>query len=192
MIYRILVDHRQHTKRIRVVYVLTRYHMEIFSRSSDADLLLRLSPTVDKVFPDYESFALVLAKILGKSNLERFARQLIHMVATSSSGNDLRVAVPWQYEEERRLVGPGYGHLADVMQDHGLRVPSTTNPRLRYYFTEAGWRIVGRHVAAEARRLGHHVKVICQKNPAASQVAYRDEFQMAILQKRRPLHNTTL
>jgi hypothetical protein len=165
--------------------------MEIFSRSSNTDLLLRLSPMVDKVFPDYESFTLVLAKILGKSNLECCAPQLIHM-ATKSSGNELRIADPWRYEEERRLVGPGYGYLADVMQDHGLRVPSTTNPRLRYYFTEAGWRIVGRHVAAEARRLGHHVKVICQKNPAASQVAYRDEFQMAILQKRRPSHNTTL
>jgi hypothetical protein len=185
MIYRILVDHRVHTRRITVVYVLTRYDMETFSRSLDTGLLLRLSPMVDKVFPNYESFALVLGKILGKSNLEHFARQLIH-VASTSSGNDLRIAVPWEYEEERRLVGPGYGYLADVMQDHGLRAPSTTNPRLRYYFTEVGWRIVGRHVAAEARRLGHQVKVICQKNPAASQVAYRDELQMAILQKWRP------
>jgi hypothetical protein len=186
MIYRILVDHLVHTaQETSAVYVLTRYHMETFSRSLDTGLLLRLSPLVDKVFPNYESFALVLGKILGKSNLERFARQLIQ-IAGRSSGNDLRIAVPWRYEEERRLVGPGYGYLADVMQDHGLRAPSTTNPRLRYYFTEVGWRIVGRHVAAEARRLGHQVKVICQKNPAASQVAYRDEFQMAILQQWRP------
>src|SRR5882672_8310537 len=113
MIYRILVDHLVHTaQETSAVYVLTRYHMETFSRSLDTGLLLRLSPLVDKVFPNYESFALVLGKILGKSNLERFARQLIQ-IAGRSSGNDLRIAVPWRYEEERRLVGPGYGYLAD-------------------------------------------------------------------------------
>jgi hypothetical protein len=180
MIYRILVDHRMHTRQTSTVYVLTKHDMATLSRSSDTALLSRLSPMIDKVFPSYESFTAVLAKILGKPGLDCYARRLVVM-AVRSSEDGLRVAVPWAYEEERRLGGPGYGYLADVMQDHGLRVPSTKNPRLRYYFTEAGWRIVGRHVAAEARRLGHHVKVISRKNPAASQVAYRDRLQMAIL-----------
>lgn len=109
------------------------------------------------------------------------SRQHVKRIDPEGDDNDLRIAVPWSYESERRLGGPGYGFLADVMQERGLRAPSTTNPRARYYFTERGWRAVGRHVAAEARRLGHVVRVVRQKNPTASRVIYRDELQVAIL-----------
>jgi hypothetical protein len=101
-----------------------------------------------------------------------------------SDDSEVRVAVPRSDGAERRLGGPGYGFLADVMDERGLRAPSTTNPRARYYFTERGWRAVGRHVAAEARRLGHVVRVLRQKNPTASSVIYRDELQVAILARR--------
>lgn len=82
---------------------------------------------------------------------------------------------------EEKLTGAGYGLLADVMMAHGLHAPVVTNARARFYFTEAGWQQVGRHVAAAARRLGHVVRVLRRKNPAPSQVIYRDPLQVAVL-----------
>lgn len=186
MIYRILVDDRYHTAQVLGLYVLTSSRVKALARTWDARQLSRLSPMVDKLFPDQESFMLVLGKLVGKRQLKKFAPELIRLAAAPTD-RDLHISSPWTEREERRHIGAGYGHLADVMQEHGLRAPETANPKLRYYFTEVGWRTVGRHVAAEARRLGHHVKVIRQKNPAASQVAYRDEFQIAILQDKRPV-----
>lgn len=100
----------------------------------------------------------------------------------------------WAYfdvpPEERRIQapqrfgGPG-GHqgpgLADVMHDLELAAPHVTNPRARFYFTERGWEKYGRILASEARKRGHAVKVIRRKEPARSQVVYRDEFQVALL-----------
>jgi hypothetical protein len=67
----------------------------------------------------------------------------------------------------------------------GLRSPNIANRRARFYFTERGWRKVGRHVAGEARRIGHIVKVIRRKEPARSQVVYRDALQVALLPLRK-------
>ena len=58
-------------------------------------------------------------------------------------------------------------------------------PRVRFYFTERGWAKVGRHVAAEAKRAGHVIKVIRRKQPERSQIVYRDELQLALLPKAR-------
>jgi hypothetical protein len=59
--------------------------------------------------------------------------------------------------------------------------PRITNPRARFFFTEAGWKRYGRHVYAAARRRGHRIRLIRRKNPAPSQVVYRDAFQVAVL-----------
>jgi hypothetical protein len=62
-----------------------------------------------------------------------------------------------------------------------LKMPNITNPRARFYFTEAGWEQVGKAVAANARREGRVVKVIRRKNPEASQIVYQDALQVAII-----------
>ena len=62
--------------------------------------------------------------------------------------------------------------------------PDIRNERARFYFTEKGWQAVGRYVAAEAKRNGHHVQVLKQKNPEASQIVYADDLQVAILPAR--------
>lgn len=63
----------------------------------------------------------------------------------------------------------------------GLPAPALTNKRARFYFTELGWHKVGQHVYAEAKRRGHVVSVLRRAEPKASQVVYRDEWQVAIL-----------
>jgi hypothetical protein len=92
-----------------------------------------------------------------------------------------QLPIPWSKRVERRLAGGSFGLLAGVMFARGLRSPNITNRRARFYFTERGWRKVGRHVTAEARRLGHVVKVIRRKEPERSQIIYRDPLQLAIL-----------
>jgi hypothetical protein len=64
--------------------------------------------------------------------------------------------------------------------------PRLSNPRARFYFTEAGWEKYGRHVYAAARKQGHAVRVIRRKNPAHSQIVYQDAYQVAILPARDP------
>lgn len=82
-------------------------------------------------------------------------------------------------------AGGLWNSLGQTMDDCGLRAPSLSNPRARFYFTEAGWKQVGLAVAARARRLGHVVRVMRQKEPLASQVIYRDTLQLAILPSQR-------
>ena len=94
------------------------------------------------------------------------------------------VPIPWSKRIARRLAGGSNGRLAVVMFARGLRSPSITNRRARFYFTERGWRKVGRHVTAEARRMGHVVKVIRCKEPDRSQVIYRDNLQLALLPRK--------
>jgi hypothetical protein len=75
--------------------------------------------------------------------------------------------------------------LCDVMADLHLPSPSRLqNSRTRFYFTERGWRRIGRRIAAEARRRGHTVKVIRRKNPRPSQIVYEDKLQLALLPNR--------
>ena len=83
-----------------------------------------------------------------------------------------------------RLGGPGGSHgrgLADHMYEIGLPAPYVANERTRFYFTEHGWDVYGRELAAEGRRRGHVVKVIRRKNPRRSQILYCDAVQLAIL-----------
>jgi hypothetical protein len=107
-----------------------------------------------------------------------FFSRLYHLAGGS-------VPVPWNKRIARRLVGGSFGPLADIMFVLGLRATPIGNRRARFYFTERGWSKVGRHVAAEARRFGHVVKVIRSKEPERSQVIYRDALQVALLPKTR-------
>ncbi len=107
------------------------------------------------------------------------------------AGLILRIRVDgriWDYDEiaeewrviRERLMGPIAAGLTGEYW-RGLPAPRITNPRARFYFTELGWHLVGQHVYAEAVRRGHVVSVIRRREPPASQVVYRDEWQVAIL-----------
>lgn len=97
----------------------------------------------------------------------------------------------WSEESGAMEVGPGPGQLmgafsagiADGAWDD-LPVPSVTNPRVRFWFTERGWRAYGLRVTAGARASGRAFRVIRRKNPPRSMVLYRDEWQVALLPDR--------
>jgi hypothetical protein len=106
-------------------------------------------------------------------------------------------AAEWGWDERSgrfrfkcRLRGASSG-LNEFMLALGLPWPSLTNPRARFYFTEKGWREVGRHVQAEARRRGHIVKVIRRKPPLPSQIVYADAWQLALLPARSGQRRST-
>lgn len=84
----------------------------------------------------------------------------------------------------KRLIGAGFATLANVMDERGLKAPILMNARVRFYFTDLGWRQVGRFVAGRARQMGHVVKVIRRKNPRSSEIVYRDAYQLALLPSR--------
>jgi hypothetical protein len=65
-----------------------------------------------------------------------------------------------------------------------LKTPLIRNKRARFYFTEEGWRLLGRQVAANARKAGRAVRVLRRKSPDPAQVVYEDEFQVAILPRK--------
>lgn len=67
---------------------------------------------------------------------------------------------------------------------HHLPMPMLSNPRVRFWFTERGWRVYGQRVAAEAQASGRAFRVIRRKNPPKSLVIYRDDWQVALLPDR--------
>jgi hypothetical protein len=84
-----------------------------------------------------------------------------------------------------RLIGAG-SVLGGTMWERRLPAPDFDNPRARFYFTEKGWRRVGRYVAAAGRQSGHVVQVIRRKNPRRSEIVFQDDLQVALLPRRRP------
>ena len=76
------------------------------------------------------------------------------------------------------IAGVGDGEWGD------LPMPLVSNPRVRFWFTERGWRAYGLRVAAAARASGRTFRVIRRKNPSESMVAYRDDWQVALLPDR--------
>lgn len=80
------------------------------------------------------------------------------------------------------LRGVFMAGISDGLGD--IPFPRISQPRARFYFTEAGWERYGRHVYAAARARRHSVRVVRRKNPARSQVVYRDDFQVAVLPRR--------
>jgi hypothetical protein len=81
--------------------------------------------------------------------------QLIYCVVGESS--------EWVWSEESgaietslspgRLMGAFNAGVADGAWDD-LPMPMLSNPRVRFRFTERGWRAYGLHAAAEARAIG--------------------------------------
>jgi hypothetical protein len=97
----------------------------------------------------------------------------------------------WSEESGALEVSPGPGRLmgafnAAVADDawSDLPMPLLSNPKVRFWFTERGWRAYGLRVAAEARASGRDFRVIRRKNPPKSMVLYRDDWQVALLPDR--------
>ena len=82
-----------------------------------------------------------------------------------------------------RLMGAFNAGVADGAWGD-LPMPMLSNPRVRFWFTERGWRAYGLRVAAEARASGRAFRVVRRKNPAKSMVVYRDDWQVALLPDR--------
>ena len=82
-----------------------------------------------------------------------------------------------------RLVGAFYANVA-VDEWGDLPMPYLTNPRVRFWFTERGWRTYGLRVAAAAQASGRTYRVLRRKNPPKSMVVYRDDWQVALLPDR--------
>jgi hypothetical protein len=79
------------------------------------------------------------------------------------------------------LVGAG---SAGLLRETQLKAPGLENRRVRFFFTEKGWRNIGRQIVSRAILEGHVVRVIRQKNPGRSKVFYEDAYQVAILPPR--------
>jgi hypothetical protein len=97
----------------------------------------------------------------------------------------------WSAESGAVEVSPSPGPLmgayqAEIAADAwgDLPMPFLSNPRVRFWFTERGWRAYGLRVAAEARASGRPYRVIRRKNPPKSMVVYRDDWQVALLPDR--------
>jgi hypothetical protein len=82
--------------------------------------------------------------------------------------------IPGVHGPLRGVWNAGLGGMA-------VKFPEIENRRVRFFFTEKGWREVGQAIVAKAVREGHVVRVIRQKNPAKSQIFYQDADQVAIL-----------
>jgi hypothetical protein len=80
--------------------------------------------------------------------------------------------------------GPLRGAWMAGLSGMSVKYPKIKNRRVRFFFTEKGWRRVGQAITARAISEGHVVRVIRQKNPARSQIFYQDTDQVAILPSR--------
>lgn len=67
----------------------------------------------------------------------------------------------------------------------GLKAPPVTNPRVRFWWTEAGWEKFGRATLADAMRSGRTWRLLRQKNPPKSAIVYKDRWQVALLPVKR-------
>ena len=68
----------------------------------------------------------------------------------------------------------------------GLKAPKKfTNQRAKFYFSERGWDLFGRELVKRAKERGQNVKVIRKNQPKRSDVAYYDQYQLAILPRKR-------
>jgi len=91
--------------------------------------------------------------------------------------------ISWSPSRPGRLMGAFNAGVA--MGAWGdLPMPGLANPRVRFWFTERGWRAYGLRVAAEARASCRPFRVIRRKNPPRSMVVYRDDWQVALLPDR--------
>ena len=83
-------------------------------------------------------------------------------------------------DENLQLYAPGLW-LGEEMSALGLKPPRRkVPPRTRFFFTEAGWKHFGEALMALARNKGLNPRIEKRKNPKASDIAYKDAWQVAI------------
>ena len=92
-------------------------------------------------------------------------------------------ALEVEWVSQGRLMGAFNARVAEGAWGD-LPMPLLSNPRVRFWFTERGWRAYGLRVAAAARAGGRTFRVIRRKNPSKSLVVYRDDWQVALLPDR--------
>ena len=91
-----------------------------------------------------------------------------------------------------RIIGPGYDGKLKGAYYAGLGwsamdipAPQLSDPRLRFWFTEQGWKDYGVKIIGYARQEGRKFRVFKRKNPPRSAVMYRDRWQVALLPVKR-------
>lgn len=104
---------------------------------------------------------------------------------------------PWEYGEyyptdiKLGIMGVTHYKIVDAWMpenSQGLRGPKHGVPRnARFYFTEKGWKVLGRNVVAACKEVGQDYRVIAIKETDA-QVVWRDKFtgyEVAVQPKRK-------
>jgi hypothetical protein len=87
----------------------------------------------------------------------------------------------WRKEPAMKL---GIFGAHDLSWIEVLRGPNKTIPaNTRFFFTEKGWREVGRHVVAGSKRAGQNVRVIAVKESSVD-VVWGDAYEVAAQPKR--------
>lgn len=182
MIYRILIDDRLDIKRLRATYQLRRGAARHLGKYLPRKHAARVGALEGQIFNKQEQLIEALRGMIGPRRYSVIEAHVQGLIKLSYSEDFLvHVTREWKDQEYRVRTGPGYGFLADVMVERGMEAPEIQNDRARFYFTEKGWQTVGRYVAAEARRLEHHVQVLKHKNPEPSRIVYADRLQLAVL-----------
>ena len=184
MIYRILVDERRESRAFRDTYKLKTGASRALGKFLPRKCTAQVGALEGKSF---DTLALLIEALQGRTGAKRYgliAPFVPNQINISLAG-DVKITTEWSNQEYRGHTGAGFGFLADVMVERGMDAPNIQNKRARFYFTKKGWQRVGRHVAAEAKRNGHHVQVLKRKNPEASQLVYADDLQVIILTKAR-------
>ena len=98
----------------------------------------------------------------------------------------------WAVPPDPALPETGPGRLAGVWQsglstewwDEDLIMPHVRTARVRFWFTDAGWRRYGAPLAAHIRDQGIPLRVHRRKNPPRSEVVCQDVWQVALLPHR--------
>jgi hypothetical protein len=112
---------------------------------------------------------------------------MIYRILCNGSDDDAFFLDVWNGSEwpavaRERLMGV---FAAGVPADwKNLDRPDLQNKRARFFFTEKGWRLIGRFVVADARQDGRVIRVFRRKNPNPSEIAFQDELQVAILPRK--------
>ncbi|HZQ39583.1 MAG TPA: hypothetical protein VFA87_02280, partial [Rhizomicrobium sp.] len=182
--YRILIDDRCDTAILKTEYRLGRGASGLLGKYLPHKYAARIRSLEGQAFDQKDQLIQALERVVGPRRYSLVKDRLPDLVVEILCPERINITEEWRYPEDRRRTGPGSGYLADVMVERGMNAPTIENSRARFYFTEKGWRTVGRHVAAEAKRLGHHVQVLKQKNPEPSRIVYADALQLAILPPR--------
>ena len=73
----------------------------------------------------------------------------------------------------------------DEMINGGMKGPKWVNPRARFYFTEKGWREVGKALYLDAKRRGFNPRLEVRKNPKRSDVVHCTSYEVAVLPNKR-------